>query len=127
MTLGIFLVVVGSIIGIGLIGHVLSTIKQHFDDASACYAITERRAIIWTPDRRGNAVRIRTFPRGEIRNLVRVQTPDGSGSLLFARRACVSPEDFDVNSLEDGFRHIRAVRRVEQLVRSNLVTSDRYV
>ena len=43
------------------------------------------------------------------------QAPDGSGSLLFAPRANESIESFDANWSQDGFRHIRAVRRVEQM------------
>ncbi len=120
MTLGIFLVAVASLIGIGLVGNWISRIKQRSRDASVCYAVTERRAIIWNPEPRSNAVRIRTFPPGEIRNLVRVQTPDGSGSLLFGPRAIESAEG-GLNWSQDGFRYIRAVRRVEQLVRNHLV------
>jgi hypothetical protein len=125
MTLGIFLVAVASLIGIGLVGNWISRITQRSRDASVCYAVTERRAIIWSPEPRSNAVRIKTFPRGEIRNLVRVQTPDGSGSLLFGPKTNDSAEvSFDWS--QDGFRHIRAVRRVEQLVRNNLVNGERH-
>jgi hypothetical protein len=126
MTLGVVLVVVASMFAIGLIGNWIGRMKRYRNDATVCYAITDRRAIIWTPEPKSNAVRIRTFPRGEIRNLVRVQAPDGSGSLLFAPRGIESTEDFDANWSQDGFRHIRAVRRVEQIVRNNLMNSERF-
>ena len=69
---------------LGLIGNWRSRAKEHERASRALYAITDRRAIIWSPEPKGNAVRIRTIPRGEIYNLVRLENPDGSGSVLFS-------------------------------------------
>jgi hypothetical protein len=125
MALGMVLVVVASLFGIGLIGNWYSRIKRRTRDASVCYAITDRRAVIWTPESKGNAIRISTFPRGEIRNLVRLQTPDGSGSLLFNTRTSDSTDGIPVDWYLYGFRHVHEVRRVEQIVRNSLITGER--
>jgi hypothetical protein len=124
-TFGLIAWSIAGLIVIGLPAKMVSRDKQRRRDRAVCYAITERRAIIWTPESKGNAVRIRTFPRGEIRSLVRVQHPDGSGSVLFNSEA--SDENFyvPIEWRSPGFLHIADVRRVEQIVRNNLIGSDR--
>ena len=52
--------------------------------ANPCYAVTDRRAICWTPEPDGNAIRIRALARGEFKSLSRVERQDGSGHLEFS-------------------------------------------
>ena len=116
--------VVAAVIVLSLIAYWRSVIKRRLRDANVCYAVTDRRAIVWTPEPKRNVVEIRTIPRGDIRNLVRVQAPDGSGSLSFAIGPKASTADIDVEWRPLGFQHVPDVRRVEQIVRNNLMNSD---
>ena len=77
---------------------------------NTCYGITDRRVIMWAPESKGDAVRVQAVGRGQVKNLVRIERPDGSGHLEFYGRF--------------KFTHVPEVRRVEQIVRSNLLTSD---
>jgi hypothetical protein len=113
-----------SAVFLGLIGKWRSRVKEHDRASRALYAITDRRAIIWAPEAMGSAVRVRTIPRGEIYNLVRVEEPDGSGSVLFSNTKDETRE-IDVQWYPFGFRHVPEVRRVELLVRNNLMGSER--
>jgi hypothetical protein len=84
-----------------------------------CYAVTDRRAITWAPEPKGDAVRVETLARGEVRKLVRIERPDGSGTLQLAGTG----PDIEFGFYDYfSFAHISQVRRVEQIVRSNLVT-----
>ena len=109
---------------LGLIGNWRSRTKERERSSRALYAITDRRAIIWSPEPKGNAVRIRTIPRGEIYNLVRVENPDGSGSVLFSSTKDDTTREIDAQWYPFGFRHVDDVRRVELLVRNNLMGSE---
>jgi hypothetical protein len=73
------------------------------------------------PEPDGKATRIQALARGRFRNLSRVESPDGSGHLEFS--GTQGDHSFDYfNPFK--FAHVREVRRVEQIVRSNLITSD---
>jgi hypothetical protein len=77
------------------------------------------RVIIWTPEPNSDGIRILTMPGAQIRNIVRVQRLDGSGDLeLFS----TSQEISYYYHSGPGFKHIPEVRRVEQIIRSNLMT-----
>ena len=84
--------------------------------AGHVYALTDRRAMIWVPVPRSDAVKVHTFPRGSIKgdDLHRVQYPDGSGDLLF-RAQYHDPA---------GYFDVAEVRRVEDLVRRFLIDFD---
>ena len=62
------------------------------------------------------------MPRGKIYNLVRVEDPDGSGSVLFSRRHAARYRGRLV--LRSPFFMWPDVRRVELLVRNNLMGSE---
>jgi hypothetical protein len=109
---------------LGLIGNWRSKVKEHALASRSLYAITDRRAIIWAPEPKGNAVRIRTIPRGEVYNLVRLENPDGSGSVLFTSSKDDTTHHIDAQWYTFGFRHVADVRRVELLVRNNLMGSE---
>jgi hypothetical protein len=89
--------------------------------ANACYAVTDRRAISWVPEPKGDAIRVRTLPRGNIGEVTRVERPDGSGSLEFS----LTEGSHYYAFCHYGFRHIPEVRRVEQIIRNTLMTTDR--
>jgi hypothetical protein len=71
---------------------------------------------------KGDAIRVQTVARGQVGNLIRVERPDGSGTLEFAGTR--GPVDFDYSNRFQ-FERVPEVRRVEQIVRNNLVTSER--
>ena len=116
---------IAALIVIGLPANVVSRFKKRRRDAAVCYAITDRRGIIWTPEAKGDAVRIRSFPRGEIRSLVRIENPDGSGSVLFGFGAGEAQADIPMEWHPHGFFHVAGARRVELIARNNLIGSDR--
>lgn len=83
------------------------------------YALTDRRAIIWSPERRG-AVKFETVARGSITGVYRREFPDGTGDVLF-RGPGYNPElEYDGPT---GFESVADVRRVEEQVRRTLVDS----
>jgi hypothetical protein len=106
---------------LGLFGNWRSGTKERERAAEVTYAITDRRAIIWSPDPKRGALRIRTISRGKIYSLVRVEQPDGSGSVLFND----TPRDFETDWYPVAFLHVGSVRRVELLVRNKLMGSER--
>jgi hypothetical protein len=118
--LGILLDTVSGIIIVSMIGHRISKRIERVRQASVCYAVTDRRAISWIPEPNGGAVRVRSLHRGQIRDVVRVQRPDGSGTLEFS----LSPEAHHSWEKEE-FKHIPEVRRAEQIVRYNLIAPDK--
>jgi len=111
---------IGCLFLIGLIAAWNSRRTERRRYRDTCYAITDRRAIVWSPEPKGAAIRVQTISRGQVRNLVRIERPDGSGSLeLYAERDNV---DFEWHPF--GFKHIPEVRRVEQIIRNNLIKSE---
>ncbi len=89
--------------------------------AKTCYAVTDQRAILWIPDTKTVAVRVISVHRGEFQKVVRAELPGGSGDLE------ISPEHY-VGHLPwhpFSFRNVPDVRRVEQIVRKNLITNLR--
>jgi hypothetical protein len=95
---------------IGVIAGWIGRLTERRRLVNTCYAITDRRVIMWTPEPRGDAVRVQALGRGQIKSLVRIERPDGSGHLEFYGRF--------------KFTYVPEVRRVEQIVRSNLMTSE---
>jgi hypothetical protein len=125
MGAGLLFVGVATVIVIALIANWLSRRNEFRRKSNIVYAVTDRRAIIWKPELHGDAVRIKTIERGEIKSVERVQRPDGSGNLYLKTETAqvLTDYDFDWNSL--GFRDIHDVRRVEQVVRNNLVSTEK--
>ena len=79
------------------------------------YALTDRRALLWSPAVDANAIAVRQIDPGAIRaaTVERVEYPDGLGNLIFQ---CGS-DDSD----RDGFFGVADVRRVDELIRRVLV------
>jgi hypothetical protein len=87
--------------------------------ANVCYAITDRRAIVWLPEPQPDAVRVISLRRGRIKSVERVERGDGSGNLEFSW-----PRIHHSHWRLSGFEHIPEVRRVEQIVRNNLMQDE---
>ena len=119
MSLGFTLSLAGCIIFVCAIGTWISKRAQRRREANVCYAVTDRRAISWIPEAGTDAVRVRSLHRGRIGDVVRIERPDGSGSLEFT--LC---KDENFHWPPTGFQHILEVRRVEQIVRNNLTTRE---
>jgi hypothetical protein len=118
---GIVLLVIDGLFIFGLIGSLNGRRSARRQMTNTCYAVTDRRVIIWVPEPKGDAVRVQALERGQFKHLVRIERTDGSGTLEFS----AAPRDADF-----GYYHrfvlanIPEVRRVEQIVRSNLMTRD---
>src|SRR5262249_38111590 len=80
---GIILCGLGCATILGTIGIWFSNRAERRRQACVWYAVTDRRAILWTPERGSDAVRVQSVRRGEIRYVVRLERPDGSGDLEF--------------------------------------------
>jgi hypothetical protein len=122
---GLLFVGVACAIVVSLIANWASRRREVRRTSNILYAVTDRRAFVWIPERKGDAIRITTVQRGQIMTVERVQRPDGSGSLFFSTgRGHLSPdESFDWHDF--GFKDIHDVRRVEQIVRNNLVSTEK--
>lgn len=79
------------------------------------YALTDRRALIWSPAARSGAVAVQQFVPGTIRaeRIERAEYADGSGDLTF--------EPATGGYEQDGFYAVADVRRVDELFRRVLV------
>jgi hypothetical protein len=118
---GIMLLAFGCLFLIGLIASLISRLSNRRRTARFCNAVTDRRAIVWQPEPQGDAIRVQTVGRGEVRSLVRIERPDGSGTLEFSgTRGEVDYDGFHPVR----FEHIPEVRRVEQIIRNNLMLAD---
>ena len=84
--------------------------------AETFYALTDRRAIIWSPNRAKGGMQVFTIPRGKISNVHRVEYRDGTGDVIFAFHEF----GFGGAYLE-GFEGVSDVRRVEEQVRRTLI------
>lgn len=98
-----------------------------------CYALTDRRAIVWIPSRGTEGTEVRSFRPADLNTLFRIERPDGTGDLIFredvtaaAAMACTFPPGASVPTTtpvatRHGFFGIAEVRRIEHLVRQTLV------
>jgi hypothetical protein len=87
------------------------------DDGAYVQAETDQ----WIPDTKTDAVRVISVHRGEFEKVVRAELPDGSGDLEISLEHYVG----HMRWLPFGFRNVPDVRRVEQIVRKNLITNER--
>ena len=79
------------------------------------YALTDRRAIIWIPQKPSNAIEVHSFARGTIKDIHRLEYPDGSGSVRFG------PILDGYHNSPMGFEGVADVRFVEDLSRRTLI------
>jgi len=81
------------------------------------YAVTDRRALVIIGGGTGG---VSSHARSDIRDLMRVERADGSGSVFFAWQSRVSSRGFERRS-RVGFIGIPEVRRVERLIREQIL------
>jgi len=107
---------------VGLVLVVAITIYQfvlHSRSRRTCYALTDRRAVVWRPAPGAEGLEVRSFRPAEFNTLFRIDHGDGSGDLIFHEitvAAGVKPQP-----VRQGFLGIRQVRQVEALVRKTLL------
>ena len=87
------------------------TLKEHL------YVLTDRRAIVWIPQAGSAGVQVRTIQKGTVQKTSRVEYPDGSGDLY------LEPDSRPFKT-PPTLAGIPDVRRVEDLVRSNLIDPE---
>ena len=102
------------LIGVGML---LGPVWAYRSAKSTVYAVTDRRVMVITA---AKTVGVRSFTPDDIGDIVRVEGPDGSGTLRFGTPANLAVRDGARLSM-GGFIGIPEVRRVEQLIRENLL------
>ena len=85
-----------------------------------CYALTDRRAIIWTPGLFGG-VNVRSFAPRDLGRISRFERADGSGNLIFDEYSARNGQNGGSRTVSVGFMGIRDVRAVEDLLRKTLI------
>ncbi len=89
-----------------------------------CYALTDRRAIVWNAGWFGS-VEIRGYGPGQLTRIRRVEYPDGCGDLVFEEFTTLGT-DSDGHPTSStrryGFMAIQRVHEVEELVRKVLLS-----
>jgi hypothetical protein len=105
---------------IALFANLIKSRARRRAGANVFYAVTDRRTISWVPDVSMGGVRVRSLPRSQIVDVMRVQRSDGSGTLEFVCSAATTRYNYHSNE----FKHINEVHRVEQIVRKNLIASE---
>jgi hypothetical protein len=116
---GVIAGIIGFLVLIGTLGSWISEGSGRALIKRRCYALTDRRAIVWNPRAGSKAVEVYSFHRGRVKDVHRTEYPDGSGDVIFALK------DARYDESESGrFVGVAEVRRVEDLVRRVLVQQD---
>jgi hypothetical protein len=84
-----------------------------------CYALTNRRAIIWEPSLLGMR-QVRSYTASGLGSLSRLERADGSGDLVFEEFRTRDSEG-GTHTTRRGFLAIANVREVEELLRKTLL------
>ena len=84
-----------------------------------CYALTDRRVIVWNPGWFGG-VQVRSYRPQELGSITRNQRGDGSGDLIFREFTTFGPNGRR-NVTRDGLMAVENVKEVEALIRSTLL------
>ena len=113
-------VVLGSVLALGLFGIRMSRHAERSRQTRVCYALTDRRAIIWVPEAKSDATRVYNIAPGKLAGLVRIERPDGTGDLVFS----MGEQSPDFHWYPFGFRGVAEVRRVDQIIRNHLLRDD---
>ena len=107
---------VAFLISLGVIANVIDKGSERRLLRNNLYALTDSRAIIWSPEGRG--VNVQSTLRGSVKGVHRTEYADGSGTVLFNLG---SPS---FSATETGFHNVPDARRVEALVRLHLIGDD---
>jgi hypothetical protein len=92
-----------------------------------CYALTERRAIIWQGGWFGS-VEVRSYGPSELNKIRRTEYSDGSGDLVFEEVVSIGRYNNGqrtTHTTRHGFMAIAEVRKIDELLRKALL-SDRH-
>lgn len=90
--------------------------------ARTCYALTDRRAIIWEGGWRGS-VEVRSYGPEELKKIRRVEYPTGEGDLIFEEMFTFGTDSHGhrtSNTKRHGFLAIDSPRDIEELLRKAL-------
>lgn len=98
------------LIGLAMLSSPLWAYRKAFKTA---YVITDRRVITFDG---GWLTTIRSYRPGQLQDVYRKERRDGSGDVIFARRAW-RDSDGDRQSEELGFLRIRNPKEVEQMIK----------
>ena len=106
--------VIGFLVGVAWLATLIREGPAHRRLNRSLYALTDQRALIWSPADRSATVTVRQFRRGSIRSkqVHRVENPDGSGDIVFVHR------DY---SEEQGFYGVADIRNLEVLFRQTIL------
>jgi hypothetical protein len=115
IVVGVLTAVVGVINVIVPIGRWIEHGSSGGQSKPNVYALTDRRAIIWFPQRAAGGVEVHAIARGSVVSVHRLEYPDGSGDVRFTFRQ--APMSFSAS----GFAGVEDVRLVEELVRRTLI------
>jgi len=91
-----------------------------------CYALTDRRAIVWEAGHFGS-VEVRSYGPKDLTKIRRVQYPDGSGDLIFEEVISfgqTSRGARTTSTTRHGFLAIPDVRAIEELLRKALLPPE---
>src|SRR5262249_10884692 len=115
-----FMGVLGGILWL-LFGVVVfaSQLVVHRRTRRTCYALTDRRAIVWRPAPESKGLEVRSFWPADFNSLLRVDSGAGSGDLIFHEVTVVA--GLKPQPVRQGFLGIRNVRHVEALFRKTLL------
>jgi hypothetical protein len=84
-----------------------------------CYALTNRRAIVWRPAQGTKGLEVRSFWPADLNTVYRIDRGDGEGDVVFHEVTIVvgaKPQ-----AIRQGFLGVRHVRHVEGLLRQTLL------
>lgn len=87
--------------------------------ANTCYAVTDRRAILWEPRFRG--MRVRSYMPEQLTRISRTEYSDGSGDLVFEELLADYRAPNRSPYGRAGFMGIEHVHDVENLIRKTLL------
>jgi hypothetical protein len=108
------------LIGLGMLSSPYWVYRQA---RRTCYALTNQRALIWTP-KWNRSVEVRSFKAAELGKIVRRDYADGNGDLVFEEVVSTSRDsdgDLRTTKTEHGFIGIENVRDVEDKLRKALL------
>jgi hypothetical protein len=106
--------------GIGVTLAVVALV-EHARVKQTCYALTNRRAIVWRPAQGTKGLEVRSFWPPDLNAVYRIDRGDGSGDVVF-QEVAVGPRH---QTLRQGFLGVWHVRHVEELLRQTLLQPPR--
>jgi hypothetical protein len=112
------------LIGLGLLG---SPIWLRRLAKNNCYALTDRRAIIWQSGLWGS-VEVRSYRPADLTKIIRRDYADGSGDLVFEEQMVFHRSGDSgsmVSTQQRGFLGIANVREIEELLRKALLADHK--